>query len=80
MRKRKKYTGKIDVPAIILALEDAERLLLSDDKDDRWVGKKLKKFFLRLLDERRLELREAIERAAKLKRKKFWREVPRNDE
>ncbi|MFA5831126.1 MAG: hypothetical protein WC878_04845 [Candidatus Paceibacterota bacterium] len=77
---RKKYTGKIDIPAIVRALEDAERLIRSDDKDDRWVGEKLKKFFLRLLDERRRELREAIERAATLKRKKIWRETPRKDD
>jgi hypothetical protein len=79
-KKYNRKKSKVDIPAIIKALADAERFILSDDVDERRIGASMKSFFERLLAKRQLELREAIEKAAALKRKKFWREVPRKDE
>jgi len=77
---RTKHRGKINIPAIVAALEDAERFISSEDKDRQEIGKSMKRFFELLLAKRQRELREAIEKSAKLKKQKIWREVPKKND
>ncbi|MCX6739273.1 MAG: hypothetical protein NT098_04475 [Candidatus Parcubacteria bacterium] len=72
--RRKKYRGEINIPAILKALGEAERFLQSDDAEDKKLGTSLKRFFQKLFERRQKELREAIEKSAKLQQKKIWRE------
>ena len=59
------------------ALGEAEEFILSGDPDKAKIGISMKSFFERLLSTRRQELMDAIEKAAREKRKKFWREKER---
>lgn len=63
-----RYRGKIDIPAILKSLEDAERFMQDPDPEKKKLGGSMKSFFQKLLARRQKELREAIERSAKRKR------------
>jgi hypothetical protein len=70
---RKKYKVKIEIPAIFDGLKIAEEYMASNDPDKREIGESLKSLFQKLLARKQKELREAIEKSAKLKKGELWR-------
>lgn len=75
--KKKNNKEKINIPAILKSLCEAEKLITYNDEDMQKSGKAMKHLFERVLAKRQKELREAIEISAKLKKTKFWREQER---
>jgi predicted nuclease of restriction endonuclease-like RecB superfamily len=71
---RKKYKVKIEVSTILDGIRTAEEYIASDDPDKQEIGESLKSLFQKLLARKQKELREAIEKSAKAKKTKFWRE------
>ncbi|MEI8175207.1 MAG: hypothetical protein WCG28_04630 [bacterium] len=71
---KKKYKGKADIPAIIESLRVAEEYIASANMEDQKIGASMKSLFGKVLAKRRQELQEAIEKSAKAKKTKFWRE------